>query len=78
MYPRKFRSLIYNSFAKSVITYGLLAYRATSKTYLEPIEKAQRSIIRSIFLEKPFEKIQLFVEKLWMLTVYELYMKIVM
>ena len=34
--------MFYNSYAKSVIKYGLLAYGATSKTTLQSIKYAKR------------------------------------
>ena len=37
-YPRRCLLLFFNSYAKTVITYGLLAYGATTKMALQPIE----------------------------------------
>ena len=72
MYPRRFFSMFYSSFAKSVVLYALLAYGATVKTYLEPIEGALWRLIRLNFFEKPSESSQLILEKLQLLTAYEL------
>ena len=44
--------LFYNAFCKSTKTYSAPDYGATSITSLEPIEKAQRSIIRAMFSKK--------------------------
>ena len=49
LYPRKCLNLFYNSYAKSLISNGLLAYGATTKTSLEPIERAQQSIFEQCF-----------------------------
>ena len=42
----------YNSYAKSVISYGLIFYGRAAKTNLQNIEMAQRRIIRAIFFFK--------------------------
>ena len=41
--------LFYNSYAKSWIRYGILDHGRAAKTNLEPIEKCQKRIIRTIF-----------------------------
>ena len=52
IYPRKCLLMFYNSFAKSVICYGLLVYGSAAKTNLQKIEYAQRRILRAIFFKK--------------------------
>ena len=52
MYPRKCLLMFYNSFAKSIICYGLIVYGSASKTNLKKIENAQRRILRAIFFKK--------------------------
>ena len=52
LYPRKCLLMFYNSFAKSVITYGLLIYGSAAKTNLAKIDSAQRRIFRAIFFKK--------------------------
>ena len=44
LYLRKCPTLFYYSYAKSIISYGQLAYGATTKAGLELIEKTQRRI----------------------------------
>ena len=49
LYPERFLLLFHNSFAKSIILYGILVYCSAAKTNLVKIEKAQRRILRAIF-----------------------------
>ena len=72
-YPRRCLLMYYNSFAKSVITYGLLVYRNTSKQNLEKIDRVQRKIIRAIFFKKKYESLGLTLFDNKIHTVYELY-----
>ena len=58
-YPRRCLLMFYDSFAKSVITYGLLVYVNTSKQNLEKIDRVQRKIIRAIFFRKKYESLGL-------------------
>ena len=51
LYPLHCLLLCYNSYAKPLITYGLLNYGSTAKTTLQPIENAQR-IIPARFFKK--------------------------
>ena len=48
-YPSKCLLLLCNSYAESVIRYGLLIYGSAAKTNLEKIERAQRRIWRAFF-----------------------------
>ena len=74
LYPRKCLLMFYNSFARSVISYGILVYGSAAKTNLKKIENAQRRIIRAIFFKK-FESIANILLENKVLTVYELYME---
>ena len=73
MYPVKCLLNFYSSFAKSVITYGLLVYGSAAKTNLEKIENAQRRILRAIFYKNKYESLGQIFEKNCILTVFELY-----
>ena len=64
------------TYAKSVITYGLLVYGSACKSNLEQIEMAQRRIIRAIFLfRKKYEILKDNLIRKQFLTVFELYVK---
>ena len=52
LYPRKCLLLFYNSFARSIISYGILVYGSAAKTNLKKIENAERRIFRAIFFQK--------------------------
>ena len=52
IYSRKCLLMFFNSFAESVICYGLLVYSSAAKTNLQKIERAQRRILRAIFFQK--------------------------
>ena len=73
LYPRKCLSLFYNSYGKSIISYGLLAYGATTKASLEPIEKAQWRIFGSMFFKKQSDSLLYIKEENQLQTVFELY-----
>ena len=51
-YNKKCLLMFYNSFAKSVICYGLLIYGTSARSNLKTTEMAQRRILRGIFSEK--------------------------
>ena len=74
LYPRKCLNLFYNSYAKSIISYGLLAYGATTKASIEPIEKAQRRIFPAMFFKKQSDSLLYIMEENQLKTVFELYM----
>ena len=57
LYPRKCLLMFYNSFARSIISYGILVYGSAAKTSLNKIENAQRRNIRAIFFKKGSESI---------------------
>ena len=52
MFPRNCLLMFYNSYAKTLNNYGIIAYGATAKTNLSKIEMAQRRIMRAIFFKK--------------------------
>ena len=73
LYPIKCLLTFYESYAKSVITYGLLVYGSACKSNLEEIEMAQRRIIRAVFFRKKYENLQdIFIRK-QRSTVFEMY-----
>ena len=73
LYPIKCLLTFYESYAKSVITYGLLVYGSACKSKIEEIEMAQRRIIRAIFFRKKYDSIKDIFERKQILTVFELY-----
>ena len=73
LYPRKCLTMFYNSYAKSIISYGLLAYGGTTKTSLELIEKAQRRIFRAMYFKKQSDSLLYIMEENQLQTVFELY-----
>ena len=44
--------LFYNSFAKTVISYGILTYGGAAKANFDKFEKAERRILRPNFFKK--------------------------
>ena len=75
LFPRNCLIVFYNSFAKSIISYGILLYGSAAKTTFKKIENAQRIIVRAIFFKNRFEFIaNLFLENK-VLTVFEIYME---
>ena len=70
-----FYDMFYNSFARSIISYGILVYGSAAKTNLKKIENAQRRIIRAIFFKKRSESISNLLLENKVLTVFELYME---
>ena len=73
MFPRNCLLMFYNSYAKSLINYRIIAYGATAKTNLSKIEMAQRRIMRAIFFKKKMDSITDVLREKRILTVYELY-----
>ena len=68
MYPRKCLLMFYNSFAKSIITYGILLYGTAYKSNMTKIEAVQRRILRAFFFKKnsiPW-KVCLLITKFWL------------
>ena len=73
LYPRKALLLFYNSYAKSVFSYGLIVYGRAAKTNLQNIEMAQRRIIRAIFFKKKGDSIRDILRDTEVNTVFELF-----
>ena len=73
MFPRNCLLMFYNSYAKSLINYGIIVYDATAKTNLSKIKMAQRRIRRAIFFKEKMESITDVLRENGILTVYELY-----
>ena len=73
IYPVKCLLNFYSSFAKSIITYGLLVYGSAAKTNMKKIESAQRRISRTIFCKNKYESIEQLFEKNNILTSYTLW-----
>ena len=74
MFPRNCLLIFYNSYAKSLIKYEIIAYGATAKTNLSKIEMAQRKIMTAIFFKKKKDSITDGFREKGILTVYELYL----
>ena len=72
MFPRNCLLMFYNSYAKSLIKYGIIAYGATAKTNLSKIGMAQRRIMRAIFFKKKVDSITDALREKGILTLYEL------
>ena len=73
MFPRNCLLMFYNSCAKTLINYGIIAYGATVKTNLSKFEMAQRRIMRAIFFKKKMDSITDLLRENGILTVHELY-----
>ena len=65
-------SLFYNSFAKSIIVYGI--HGSAAKTNLAKIEKAERPILRAIFFMHRTDSLGEILTKECVLTVFELFL----
>ena len=73
-YDIKCLLMFYNSFAKTVICYGLLIYGAAAKSNLRKIEMAQRRILRAIFFKRKYDSLVNVLQKNNILSVFELYL----
>ena len=74
MFPRICLLMYYNSCAKTLISYEIIAYGATAKTNWSKIELAQRRIMKAIFFKKKMNSITDVLREKGILTVYELYL----
>ena len=63
--------MFYNSFAKSIIIYGLLAYGSAVKWNLIEIQKAKRRILQAVFFRKKPESIRDILSENKILTIFE-------
>ena len=73
VFPVRCLLLFYKTIAKPIIKYGLMNYGATAKTNLDPIEKAQRRILRAIFFKKQTDSLQNVYALHNILTIHETY-----
>ena len=74
IYPIKCLLMFYNSFAKSIISYGILTYGSAAKSNLYNIEKAQRRILRAIFFRNKYDSVGFIFERNKISTVFEIYL----
>ena len=65
--------MFYDSYAKSIIEYGLLIYGSASKCELEKINLLQKRILKTIFRKKIYDSVQEEVLTHKIYSVYELY-----
>ena len=65
--------MFYNSFAKSIISDGLLIYGSAAKTNLQKIETVQRRILRAIFFKTKMDSLSDVLADNKILTVFELF-----
>ena len=65
--------MFYHSYARSIISYGLLVYSSATKTNIDLIEKAQGRILRAIFFKKCTERLSTVLTKYKILTAFELH-----
>ena len=72
-YPRKYPFLFFISYAKTTVTYVLLAYGATTKTTLQPKEKLEQKYLRAIFHKRNVDLLQEVLRKDHLQTIYELF-----
>ena len=73
-FPRNCLLMFYNSYAKTLFNYGIIAYGATAKTNLSRIEMAQRRIMRTISFKKKKDSTTDVLREKGILTVYELFL----
>ena len=73
IFPARCLLLFYKTIAKPIIKYGLMNYGATAKTNLDPIEKAQRRILRAIFFKKQTDSLENVYASHNILTIHETY-----
>ena len=66
--------MFYNSFAKSIISYGILTYGSAAKSNRYKIEKAQRRILQAIFFRNKYDSVGFFFERNKISTVFEIYL----
>ena len=65
--------LFYESYVKSVITYGLIFYGCTTKTNMNEIFILQKRNFRAIFFKREFDSVQSIMSKFKLLNIFELY-----
>ena len=75
LFSKKQLLCFYNSYAKSVIEYGILIYGSTTKNHLSEILKLQKRILRAIFFKRKFDSISEKLIEVQIETVFDLYLK---
>ena len=65
--------LFYESYAKSLITYGLIVYGCTTNRNLNDIFNSQKRIFRAIFFKRKFDSVQSIMSKFKLFNIFELY-----
>ena len=65
----------YNCYAKTLISYGLIAFGATSKSLLEKIFVMQKSFFKTICFKRKFEHASYIVHSFEIDTVFDLYFR---
>ena len=71
MFARNCLLMFSNSYAKSLINYGIISYGAMAKTNLSKIKQAQRRIMRAILFKKKVDSITDVLREKRILTVYK-------
>ena len=66
--------MFYKSFAKSIVTYGLLLYGTAYKPIMTKIEAVRRRILRAIFFKKTFASLENVFADNKVLTVFEFFL----
>ena len=74
MFPGNCLLMFYNSYAKSLINYGTIAFGGAAKTNLSKIEMAQRRTLRAIFFKKKMDSKTDVLREKGISTVYEFYL----
>ena len=73
MYPKKCLSTFYDSYAETIIRYGLLSYGSAHKSDLENIDQSQRRILRAFFSKRKFDNLRDDYQQTKILTIYEMF-----
>ena len=76
LFSKKQLLCFYNSYAKSVIQYGILTYGSFTKNHLNEILKLQKRILRAIFFKRKFDSISEKLIEVQIETAFDLYLKI--
>ena len=63
----------HRSFAKSILTYGLLLYGSANKTDIQRLENCPRRIIRGVVFKRKIDSLRNIYERHNLLTVFEMY-----
>ena len=75
LFSKKQLLCFYNSYAISVIQYGIVIYGSTTKNHLNEIFKLQKRILRAIFFKRKFDSISEKLIEVQIETVFDLYLK---